>query len=192
MMNVDDICQVLAGLRGDAIVIACQTTRGPWHRASRAPELDVLFRGAMGKGSSLGIGLALAQPQRKVIVLDGDGSLLMNLGSLATIVDCWPPNLYMLLFDNGVYAGTGSQAIPGAGKISFPGFARAAGFELVHSFDAIEPFRASIGSLLDTAGPGFIQVSTAVLPGSQEVPDDLPTMVACMTRLRATLARSPG
>lgn len=191
MIHVAELCGSLAALRGDSIVVACQTARGPWHRASRRPELDVLFRGAMGKGSSLGLGLALARPERKVVVIDGDGSLLMNLGSLTSIADCRPPNLVLLLLENGQYAGTGGQAIPGAGAVSFAALARAAGLPVVASFSAIGPLRDALPSLLDAAGPTFIHCETDPVPGGERVKDGLPTMPDTLARLRQTLAGAP-
>lgn len=65
--------------------------------------------GSMGLASSIGLGLAMAQPERRVVVLDGDGSLLMNLGSLATIAWVRPKNLVVVVWDNGVYGTTGGQ-----------------------------------------------------------------------------------
>ncbi|HEX5474103.1 MAG TPA: thiamine pyrophosphate-dependent enzyme [Vicinamibacterales bacterium] len=71
--------------------------------------------GSMGLASSVGLGLALARPDRRVIVLDGDGSLLMNLGSLATIAMTRPPNLVLIVWDNGEYGTTGGQKAATAG-----------------------------------------------------------------------------
>ena len=65
--------------------------------------------GSMGLASSIGLGLALARPDLRVFVVDGDGSLLMNLGSLATIGWTRPPNLVVIVWDNGQYATTGGQ-----------------------------------------------------------------------------------
>jgi thiamine pyrophosphate-dependent acetolactate synthase large subunit-like protein len=65
--------------------------------------------GSMGLTSSIALGLALARPDRRVVALDGDGSLLMNLGSLATIGECSPPNLVVVVLDNGQYGTTGGQ-----------------------------------------------------------------------------------
>ncbi|MEI8004146.1 MAG: sulfopyruvate decarboxylase subunit beta [Methanothrix sp.] len=65
--------------------------------------------GSMGLASSIGLGLALARPERKVIVLDGDGSVLMNLGTLATIAHHAPPNYLLVILDNCCYGSTGSQ-----------------------------------------------------------------------------------
>jgi sulfopyruvate decarboxylase subunit beta len=65
--------------------------------------------GSMGLASSIGLGLALARPERHVIVLDGDGSILMNLGSLATIANHAPENYLLIILDNCCYSSTGSQ-----------------------------------------------------------------------------------
>jgi len=190
MIDVDELCREVAKHRGEAIVIACQTARRAWHRASSRPELDVHFRGVMGKGSSLALGLALAVPDRQVIVLDGDGSLLMNLGSLASIADAAPGNLCLIALENGVYAGTGGQKVPGAGTVSFAGFARAAGFRAVASFDRPEELRQAIEPLLRATGPAFATVKTAPVPGGEEVQDELPSMQRCLVALRGYLSRA--
>ena len=87
-------------------------------------NLDLPLSGAMGKAANLGLGLALAQPGRRVMVLDGDGSLLMNLGSLVTTANKAPRNFYHFLFNNGVYAVTGGQPIPGSEVSDWEGMAR--------------------------------------------------------------------
>ena len=85
-----------------------------WAEVSNNPKRDIGVSGAMGKTSSFALGLSLAQPNTKIIVYDGDGSLLMNLGTLVTIGNKAPKNLYHFLIDNGVYATTGGQDVPEA------------------------------------------------------------------------------
>jgi sulfopyruvate decarboxylase beta subunit len=102
--------------------------------------------GSMGLTSSIALGLALARPDRRVVALDGDGSLLMNLGSLATIAACAPPNLVVLVLDNGQYGTTGGQRTATAGDADLEAAARAMGVrqtatvrnaqELQHALDA--------------------------------------------------------
>ena len=91
------------------------TTMSPardWMTLPQQP-LDVVFvPSAMGHATSVGLGLALAQPDRRVIVCNGDGSMLMNLGSLVSIAGAGATNLVVLVFDNGVYEVTGSQPTP--------------------------------------------------------------------------------
>jgi thiamine pyrophosphate-dependent acetolactate synthase large subunit-like protein len=81
--------------------------------------------GSMGVASSIGLGLALARPDLRVFVVDGDGSLLMNLGSLATIGLLQPPNLVLVVVDNEAYATTGGQATPTASGADLEAAARA-------------------------------------------------------------------
>ena len=77
--------------------------------AARDREANFYTWGSMGLASSIGLGLAMAQPDRRVVVLDGDGSLLMNLGSLATIGWVRPTNLVVIVLDNALYGTTGGQ-----------------------------------------------------------------------------------
>ena len=88
--------EAIGRLRGDAVVVATMTALREWGAVSRRPELDLDLVGAMGKASSMALGVALARPKRKVLVLDCDGSLLMNLGSLVTIGNLAPANLVPL------------------------------------------------------------------------------------------------
>src|SRR6476469_2979945 len=81
--------------------------------------------GSMGMASSIGLGLALAKPDARVFVVDGDGALLMNLGSLATIGLLQPPNLVVVVMDNGAFATTGGQSSPTAHGADLEAAARA-------------------------------------------------------------------
>ena len=106
--------------------------------------------GSMGLASSIGLGLALAQPDLRVFVLDGDGSLLMNLGSLATIGLLQPPNLVLVVMDNEEYATTGGQPTPTARGADLAAAARAmgiAGASTVRTEDALAQALASPGPL---------------------------------------------
>ena len=131
-------------------------------------KLDVSLSGAMSKASSLALGLALARPERKVIVLDGDGSLLMNLGSLVTVAEKAPGNLFHFLFDNGIYAVTGGQPVPGVGRSDWVGMAKAAGYAATYFFDDLEDLSTRIDEVLDTEGPVFIHLS--ISPAVQNTP----------------------
>ena len=93
--------------------------------------------GSMGMASSIGMGLALAQKKR-VYVIDGDGSLLMNLGSLATIAHHAPHNYCLIVIDNKCYSSTGNQPTCTAGKTDLAGVARAAGIASVNVLDNLK------------------------------------------------------
>ncbi len=155
--------RAIAELRAAAIVVPTMTAVEPWHRLS--PEgITVPCIGFMGGASSLGLGLALAQPQRKVIVLDGDGSLCMQLGVLATNAGAAAPNLYHVVLKNRVYQVSGSQPIPAADRIDFAAMARGAGYAAVYAFDDLEDLRVRLPEALAATGPVFIELTTEEMP----------------------------
>jgi thiamine pyrophosphate-dependent acetolactate synthase large subunit-like protein len=163
---------VLARRRRDEIVVTTMTSSRVWAHLSTRPELDLSFGGCMGKASSLGLGLALGRPDRRVWVLDGDGSLLMNLGTLVTIAQQAPANLTHFLLENGVYEVTGGQPVPGAGLVDFAAMARAAGYPAAFRFDALDTLEAGLDNALAAPGPTFItlvvdpaRASAAAVPG---------------------------
>ena len=171
MINNVDAVKIMEDHRGDALIV---TTMGAGNLRFGLPavtqheELDVPLSGCMGKASSIGLGLALARPERKVLVLDGDGSLLMNLGTLATISNKSPENFYHFVFENGVYAVTGGQPIPGEGKLSFQGLAREAGYAASYDFDDTEEFATNIGEILQQRGP--VLVCLRIVPEIENTP----------------------
>jgi thiamine pyrophosphate-dependent acetolactate synthase large subunit-like protein len=108
MTRLDATRQLAATLAGDPVVASLGH---PAYDLFATGDRDTYFYtwGSMGLASSIGLGLAMAQPDRRVLVLDGDGSLLMNLGTLATIGWVRPKNLVVIVWDNGVYGTTGGQ-----------------------------------------------------------------------------------
>ncbi len=112
--------------------------------------------GAMGSVSSIGLGLALARPDLRVIALDGDGSLLMNLGSLATISALRPPNLVHIVFDNQMYETTGGQATHTARGVNLAAIARGAGLAQVREVSDLSSFTHAAQAALREGGPWFI------------------------------------
>ncbi len=155
MMKRDDCLRVLARHVGDGdIVLPVYSTAFDWIDIRPHP-LNYLSHGAMGLASSHALGLALGRPDKRVIVLDGDGSLLMNLGTLVTIAAAAPPNLYHFVCENGTYEANGGHPIPGRGVVDFPGFARAAGYRVVHDFSDLKIFEQQVGAVLNETGPVF-------------------------------------
>jgi thiamine pyrophosphate-dependent acetolactate synthase large subunit-like protein len=109
----------------------------------------------------LALGLAVAQPDREVLVCTGDGSLLMSLGSLVTVIDSGVVNLTIVLFDNGVYEITGGQKTAAAGHdANFAGFAQAAGFPNASQFRDLRDWQDRAPQVLAARGPRFIWLQT--------------------------------
>jgi phosphonopyruvate decarboxylase len=163
MMKRDACLQVLARHRTDEIVVAVYKAAQEWLHISPS-ELNYTFTGAMGQGSSHALGLALGRPDRRVVVLDGDGSLLMNLGTLVTIAHAAPKNLIHCLCQNGTYETNGAVSIPGRDKVSFPGLAREAGYPHTYTFDNLDDWEHAVGHILQADGPLFVDLH--VEPGA--------------------------
>ena len=147
--------EVLAQHRGERIVISTMASIAFWPQLSNGPLDFAYMPSAMGQGPALGLGLALAHPERGVIVLNGDGSMLMNLGSLVTLAN-QPANVYLVIMDNGIYEVTGGQATAGTGHTDFAGLARAAGIQRVHAFATVQSWQAKAAEALSGPGPVVI------------------------------------
>jgi phosphonopyruvate decarboxylase len=137
-------------------------TTAPAWRTIAPGDLSVTCVGFMGGASSLGLGMALARPERRVLVLDGDGSLLMQLGSLATVAGAAPRNLVHFLFKNGVYHTSGAQGIPGGLSVDFVMMAKGAGYRLAVVIDDLGDFERRLPELLWAEGPVFVELHTGL------------------------------
>ena len=161
-MKRDECFHVLAEHVGTEIVVATYTSAFDW-MAIRPSPLNYVAIGAMGLASSHALGIALGRPDRKVCVLDGDGSLLMNLGSLVTIAEAAPANLVHFVSVNGTYEANGGHPIPGKDRVDFAQLARAAGYRATFSFHLLPDFRAGLSEVIGSAGPVFVALH--VVPG---------------------------
>ena len=131
------------------------------HVAVRVPHFALCD--AMGAAIPLALGMALARPDRRVVALEGDGSLLMNLGTLATVAAANAPNLTMLIFENRHYESSGGQALPPV-AVDFVGVARAAGIPRAERL-ADEAALSAALARARAAGPALYVLSTAYDPG---------------------------
>ncbi len=159
----DEALRALVPLvRDDDIVVAVYQTGFDWIAINPRP-LNYVAVGAMGQAASHGLGLALANPERRVFVLDGDGSLLMNLGALVTVAGAGVANFHHFVFANRVYEVNGKQPIPNAANVDFAGFAAAAGYAASQSFDELDAFAGAVPGILARAGPQMVSLET--VPG---------------------------
>jgi phosphonopyruvate decarboxylase len=157
----EDALRAIAAARGDAVVVPTMTTAPAW-RTIAPGDLSVTCVGFMGGASSLGLGIALARPDRRVVVLDGDGSLLMQLGSLATVAGAAPRNLVHFLFKNGVYHTSGAQGIPGGLSVDFVMMAKGAGYRTATAINDLEDLQRRLPGLLAAEGPVFVELRTGL------------------------------
>jgi thiamine pyrophosphate-dependent acetolactate synthase large subunit-like protein len=152
--------------RGDALVV---TGLGAptWDTAAAGDHaLNFYLWAGMGGAAMVGLGLALAQPKRRVIVITGDGELLMGLGSLATIGVQQPRNLAVVVMDNEHYGETGMQETHTRHGVDLAGMAKAAGFPVTATVYTKSELREWAPRIRDEAGPLFaaIKVSTDKIP----------------------------
>ena len=161
MIDNGDAVKLLDSKRNDAVFVATMNANNVSFglpSLTTDENLDFPISGAMSKASDVALGLALAQPGRKVLCLDGDGSLLMNLGAMVTIADKAPKNLVHILFNNKVYAVTGGQPIPGSEQTDWEGLAKSAGYAKVYTFDNLEDMTNGIDAALAAEGPVFVHL----------------------------------
>ena len=186
MMTKDELMAPLARARGDAVVVTTMAAVRAWARHSSSEFDFASADSAMGHAADLALGLALARPERKVICLNGDGSMLMTLGTLVTIIESGARNLVLFVLENRTYEITGNQIVPGAGMVDFAALARGAGFKRTHVFTTADDCNAHLAEAL--AGDGPVLVVAHVAPG-----DDGPLRRAADVRepyLQVSLAES--
>ena len=131
---------------------------GEWSRI-RPSEGNFNLK-TLGSGSSLGLGFALALPNRKVAVLDGDGAVVMNVNGLITVGRMQPKNLIHIVFDNKIYELSGCIPTATAYNLDLVAFAKAAGITKALRVDTIDSFRQAVKSAFETEGPHFIVATT--------------------------------
>jgi len=187
MMKRDECLKVLARHVADTdIVLPVYSAAFDWIDIRPHP-LNYLSHGAMGLASSHALGLALGRPDRRIIVLDGDGSLLMNLGSLVTIAAAAPPNLFHFVCHNGTYEANGGHPIPNQ-KVDFSGLARSSGYAHTFDFNELASFEQQVGHVIGLPGPVF---ATLHVERSRPLTYNYPALYAADKRraLKAELSK---
>jgi thiamine pyrophosphate-dependent acetolactate synthase large subunit-like protein len=159
-----EVVRMLLAERGDLLVVA--GLGSPNWDATAAGDHPLTFPlwGAMGSAAMVGLGLALAQPERRVLVLTGDGELLMALGSLATIAVQRPANLAVVVLDNERYGETGMQPTHTAHGVDLAGIALAAGFPVAGTIRAAEELEGARQVIHNQPGPIFYAIKVRAEP----------------------------
>lgn len=162
---IESALQVLVNLRSESdVVVTNQGSARLWPRLSQHAGDFNYNPSTMGGAIPLALGMALACPAREVIVLSGDGSLLMNLGCLVTVIDSRATNLTVILLDNGLYEVTGGQATAASRMgTDFAGIARAVGFQTVGDFSDLSAWQAGAAAILALPGPRFISLRVSAM-----------------------------
>jgi thiamine pyrophosphate-dependent acetolactate synthase large subunit-like protein len=158
------------------------------YAAGHRPQ-NFYMLGSMGLACPIAVGVAIAQPERGVIALEGDGSILMNLGCLATIANLQPRNLTVVILDNGLYQITGKQVAATSGVTDIVAVAKGAGLAASHWVRDEAHFEELIDRRFEDGGPLLLAVKINDRPGAAQPPRD-PALVR--SRFMKALGTSRG
>ena len=161
-----EVAQALLADRRDMLVVGGLGSTAWDITAAGDHALNVPLWGAMGGAAALGLGLALAQPERRVLVITGDGDMLMGLGSLATIAIQQPANLALVVFDNERYGETGMQPTHTAHGVDLAAMAHGAGFAVAGTVRDQAALEAALPAIRAAPGPVLyvVKVRAETLP----------------------------
>src|SRR5947209_19239676 len=156
MMRIPEALEAFRPFREEAIVVPGRGGRY-WVAMTTHPDLDLpMGDPAMGGHAGFGLGVALARPERKVVLFDSEGDILMSLGMLVTIAEQAPANFYHFLLDNECYATTGGQPVPNAKNIAYDRLALAAGYPRAFAFDDAAELQRAMPDIIGRPGPVFV------------------------------------
>ncbi len=168
MMQAEEILKAFAPHRGNALVVSGRSSKH-WAKISTMPNRDLaLGDPAMGGHASFALGLALAQPNLKVVLFDSEGDLQMSLGVLSMIAEQRPKNFYHFVLDNECYATTGGQPVPNAKTIAYDMLAKGSGYPSSYAYTNLESFQVNVKRIMDETGPVFVAMK--IVPEIENVP----------------------
>lgn len=149
-------------LLDDELVVVCNGFASREAYALKDRPANFYMIGSMGVAPAIGLGLALSRPGRKVVVLDGDGNVLMGMGTLATVGAIKPKNFFHIVFDNEVYGSTGNQPTLSQ-TVRLDHMAKSAGYRRVERVRELDDLVYEAASMLKEDGPAFLLVKVSEL-----------------------------
>jgi sulfopyruvate decarboxylase subunit beta len=170
MRRAEAVARVADHVHQGALTIACNGMIGRELYSHRDLPSQFYMIGSMGLASSIALGLAMTQPSRTVVVLDGDGNVLMGMGALASIAAAAPANFYHVVFDNAAHGSTGDQRTI-SDRVPLEDVALAAGYRRAHRITELADIDGAITELFSEAGPAMllIEVDRGNQPGIKRV-----------------------
>jgi len=176
--------------RKDALVVATSSALREWAQVSQRRDLDVDLKDCMDRAPAVGLGLALAQPECKVLVLDCDTTLRTDLGGLATVGESGPQNLVHLVFEDASYRSTEGVPIRGLDTVDYRAMAQGAGYVKTYLFDELEDLVLRMEDVMTQPGPVFVLVK--VVRDEELPPMPQRSMAEGWATVRQTLAPDFG
>jgi len=165
MIQAEKAFELLASQVTDELVVTGIAWQcGSWYKVKHRPE-NLYMRGPMGLAPSVGLGVALAHPERRVICIEGDGSMLMGLSSLAAVAQAAAPNYLIVIMDNGTYEAGGKGITCNSGNNDFVSVAKGLGIKYTWSARSQKELITALDQALKFQGLGFLHV---VISGRSE------------------------
>ena len=165
-----DVLTLLSQVKRDGASIATMRAVPDWYEVGGGPLMHIDNQGCMGAASATALGIAIAQPELRVIVIDGDGSLCMQLGSLVSIASEAPRNFFHFVLVNGIYETSGAQPIPAQDKLDFAAIAKGAGYPYAFTFDDHDAFADQLPAIMTLAGPVLVALEVDQEPLDKPAP----------------------
>ncbi|MDA0733007.1 MAG: thiamine pyrophosphate-dependent enzyme [Chloroflexi bacterium] len=144
--------------RKDALVVATSSALRDWNQVSKRRDLDIDLTDCMDRAPAVGLGLCLARPDRKVLVLDCDATLRTDLAGLATIGESKPENFVHIVFEDAAFTSTDGIPIRGMDNLDFAAIARASGYAQTYEFDSLEDLLIGLEEVMVQTGPTFVVI----------------------------------
>jgi sulfopyruvate decarboxylase subunit beta len=179
MNKMEAIGALMQRVADDTLIVCCNGMIGRELFTAKNRPANFYMIGSMGLGLSIGLGLALAQPNKKVIVLDGDGNVLMGMNVLASVASEAPKNLWHVVLDNQTHASTGGQRTI-SGQIKLEEVAAATGYRAVSRADDVASFSAALDRAFAEDGPSMVlaTVEGGTIKGIARVEPSPPELAA--------------
>ncbi len=158
MIPSTEAARAISFHRQEALVVSTSSALRDWNQVSERRDLDIDLTDCMDRAPGVGLGLSLAQPERKVLVLDCDATLRTDLGSLATIGESRPENLVHFVFDDATHVSTQGVPLDGLDNVNFASMAQGAGYTRTFQFDNPEELFIGLEEVMRETGPVFVVV----------------------------------
>ena len=172
--------------RKEAVVVATSAALRDWNQVSQHRDLDIDLTDCMDRAPAVGLGVSLAQPDRKVLVLDCDATLRTDLAGLATIGESKPENFVHFVFEDAAYTSTDGIPIRGLDNLDFASIAQGAGYSRTYEFDSLEELFIGLEEVMVQEGPTFVVLK--VVRDAEPPPFPQRTMAEGWAAVRETLS----
>ena len=171
MIPSREVARAINYHRSDALVVSTSAALRDWHQVSDRRDLDIDLTDCMDRAPAVGLGLSLAQPHRRILVLDCDATLRTDLASLATIGEAAPGNFVHFVLEDADHTSTDGVPIRGLDKVDFEGMARSAGYAHACRFDNLEELLIGMEEIMRRPGPILVAVKVIPDPEPAAFPD---------------------